>query len=300
MAEKKKIRHILGISGGKDSTALAILLYKKIPDLEFFFCDTHKELPETYEYLHRIETRLGIKIKRLGSQVGFDKWLELHGNYLPSARARWCTKKLKLEPLEQFIGNDTAYSYVGIRADENREGYFSTKNNIKPVYIYKEKKFKSRKMNKMTYNQLEITEEFKKMGIDLPIREEGYRIADVAKVLNDSGIGMPKYYSWRTRSGCFFCFFQRKYEWIGLSEKHPALFEEAAGYEKKYPNGRVFTWCEGESLKDLLKRKKQIVSEHKKKLEREKKQAPNKPLVEVLSSVLDSEDYEDPCLICTL
>ena len=94
---KKKIRHILGISGGKDSTALAILLHKRIPNLEFFFCDTHKELPETYEYLNRIETRLGIKIERLGADAGFDKWLDLHNGYLPSAQARWCTRKLKLE-----------------------------------------------------------------------------------------------------------------------------------------------------------------------------------------------------------
>ena len=297
---KKKIRHILGISGGKDSTALAILLHKRIPNLEFFFCDTHKELPETYEYLNRIETRLGIKIERLGADAGFDKWLDLHNGYLPSAQARWCTRKLKLEPLEQFIGKDTAYSYVGIRADENREGYFSTKNNIKPVYIYKATSFKSCNLQKMSYDQSEIIKKFKKMGISLPIRDEGYALSDVTKVINDSGLGMPKYYSWRTRSGCFFCFFQRKYEWVRLSEKHPRLFEEAAKYEKKYPDGRVFTWNEGESLKDLLKRKEQIIVEHKKKLAREKKQAPNKPLSEVLMSVLDDEDRDQPCLVCTL
>ena len=48
-------RHILGLSGGKDSTALAVLLHQEIPEMEYFFCDTHKELPETYEYLDRIK-----------------------------------------------------------------------------------------------------------------------------------------------------------------------------------------------------------------------------------------------------
>jgi len=57
----KQVRHILGLSGGKD-TALAILMHKQVPQMEYFFCDTHKELPETYEYLDRIKARLGIKL----------------------------------------------------------------------------------------------------------------------------------------------------------------------------------------------------------------------------------------------
>ena len=42
-------RQILGISGGKDSAALAVFLHGKIPDLEYFFCDTGKELKEDME-----------------------------------------------------------------------------------------------------------------------------------------------------------------------------------------------------------------------------------------------------------
>jgi 3'-phosphoadenosine 5'-phosphosulfate sulfotransferase (PAPS reductase)/FAD synthetase len=59
---QKEVRHILGLSGGKDSTALAVLLHQEIPQMEYFFCDTHKELPETYDYLEKIKARLGIKI----------------------------------------------------------------------------------------------------------------------------------------------------------------------------------------------------------------------------------------------
>ncbi len=43
------IRHILALSGGKDSTALAIYLRDRVPEMEYVFCDTHKELPETYD-----------------------------------------------------------------------------------------------------------------------------------------------------------------------------------------------------------------------------------------------------------
>ena len=41
----KKIRHLLGISGGKDSAALAIYMKDKYPDLdiEYYTCDTGKE-----------------------------------------------------------------------------------------------------------------------------------------------------------------------------------------------------------------------------------------------------------------
>ncbi|HOU24254.1 MAG TPA: phosphoadenosine phosphosulfate reductase family protein, partial [Anaerolineae bacterium] len=60
-----KVRHILSLSGGKDSTALALYLRDKVPELEYVFCDTEKELPETYEYLDRIEAHLGVRIVRL-------------------------------------------------------------------------------------------------------------------------------------------------------------------------------------------------------------------------------------------
>ena len=38
-------RHILGLSGGKDSSALAIYLRDRVPQMEYVFCDTGKELP---------------------------------------------------------------------------------------------------------------------------------------------------------------------------------------------------------------------------------------------------------------
>ena len=48
-----KVRHVLGISGGKDSAALAIYMKTKYPllDIEFYSCDTGKELDETYQLI---------------------------------------------------------------------------------------------------------------------------------------------------------------------------------------------------------------------------------------------------------
>ncbi|UIE39122.1 phosphoadenosine phosphosulfate reductase family protein [Leptodesmis sichuanensis] len=263
----KQPRHILGLSGGKDSTALAILLHQEVPQMEYFFCDTHRELPETYEYLERIKARLGIQIHYLSAERGFDHWLDIYGGALPSPQMRWCTKQLKIKPLEAFIGDDAAISYVGIRADEHRDGYISTRPNIKAVY---------------------------------PFKERGLVKADILRLLEESGIGLPKYYEWRSRSGCYFCFFQRKYEWVMLQETHPDLFARAVDYESQHKDGRTYTWTQGETLLELLERKDQIIADHQKAMAREAQRQPDRPLVESLEAILDEEDDTLPCLACHL
>jgi 3'-phosphoadenosine 5'-phosphosulfate sulfotransferase (PAPS reductase)/FAD synthetase len=265
----ESVRHILGLSGGKDSTALAVFMRQKYPDLkiEYFFCDTHKELPETEEYLDRIEVRLGITITRLEAERGFDHWLDIYGGTLPSPKMRWCTKQMKIIPLEKFIGDDVAISYIGIRADENRDGYISTKPNIKAVY---------------------------------PFKERGLVKADILRLLEESGIGLPKYYEWRSRSGCYFCFFQRKYEWVMLYETHPDLFAKAVQYEQQHKDGRTYTWTQGETLLELLARKDDIIADHQKAMARQQQTQPNLPLAESLAAVLDEEDDTLPCLACHL
>ena len=138
------VRHVLGISGGKDSAALAIYLNDKYPNLniEYYFCETDKELDETYKLLENIEIYLGKKILRLKAAIDspedqFDHFLKLYGNYLPSATARWCTRTMKLVPFENFIGEDPTISYVGIRGDENRDGYISHKENIQSIFPFR-------------------------------------------------------------------------------------------------------------------------------------------------------------------
>lgn len=218
----ERIRHILGLSGGKDSAALAVYMRSQVSDIEYVFCDTGKELPEVYEYLNRLEAFLGRPVIRLTNEGrDFDHYLTIYNNYLPSPTARWCTRHLKLEPLERYVGDDEVISYVAIRADEDRQGYLSTKPNIKSVF---------------------------------PFREDGITKADVFRMLNSAGLGVPKYYEWRSRSGCYFCFFQRKIEWVELYERYPEYFSKAMEYEKIDPNtGQQYTWNEGESLADLSK-----------------------------------------------
>jgi hypothetical protein len=262
-------RQICPLSGGKDSTALAIFLKGKVPNIEYVFTDTGAELPETYEYLDKLEAFLGAKIIRLNSDKSFDYLLKKHGNYLPSPKARWCTAEMKIRAFEQFIGDDMVESYVGIRADENRDGYISDKPNVKPRYPYKE------------------------YGIDL---------AGVNRILEDAGIGLPKYYEWRSRSGCYFCFFQRQVEWIGLKERHPDLFEKSKEYEKLgyVGEGKAFTWVNGMSLDDIEARAEEIKFKHADKMEKAKGKAKGKHLSDVFTDVVNDDDGDDACLICTL
>lgn len=265
------VRHVLGISGGKDSAALAVYMRDRVPEMEYVFCDTDKELAETYEFLDKLQAVLGKPIVRLNAERGFDHWLEVYGGYLPSSRMRWCTRMLKIRPFEEYVGDEQVLSYIGIRADEDRDGYISSKPNIKPVY---------------------------------PFKEDGIREADVFRILQDAGIGAPGYYEWRTRSGCYFCFFQRKAEWVGLKERHPDLFAKAKAYEKIDPvTGVRYTWNQSESLEELAEpdRVAEIKAKHEKAATAVKAGLlPGQKLIQVFAAALDEEDDTEPCLICSL
>src|SRR5258705_9762811 len=98
-----KVRHVLGISGGKDSAALAIYMKDNYPnlDIEYYKADTGKEMDETYQLIDRLENRLGKKIVKLmaydkSHEAPFDHKLATLRGFLPSQQNRWCTKSLKL------------------------------------------------------------------------------------------------------------------------------------------------------------------------------------------------------------
>jgi 3'-phosphoadenosine 5'-phosphosulfate sulfotransferase (PAPS reductase)/FAD synthetase len=245
------IKHIVSVSGGKDSAALAIYMKENYPQIpvEYVFCDTLCELPETDAYLKRLESYLEAKINRVdalemlgirkrrnrdGKQRNpFDIFLnDVYGGFLPSPRTRWCTIQLKIKPFEAYVGNSHVYSYIGIRGDEDREGYKTAKNpvlskrpNITPVY---------------------------------PFKDDKVGLQEVKDILNKSGLGLPTYYEWRSRSGCYFCFYQQIGEWQGLKEHHPDLFEKAKEFEK-FENGKKYTWCEGKTLDEVVNRERKDI-----------------------------------------
>lgn len=367
-------RHVLGISGGKDSAALAIYLRQKYPtlDIEYYFCDTGKELDETYQLIDNLRSYLGKEIKVLKSEEAlnsgedpFDFYYKAYRGYLPSSVARWCTKKMKLEPFEKWIGADPAISYVGIRGDEDREGYISTKRNIQSIFPFRKNIWSEDVISKVLANEsrLHLSQCFseilggKKLDkvvrivsepvaflprnhehnrrltyeklnrlLDLGtvdfnyavfnfLKNTSYPVAeesafplldndevlvrdDIFKFLEDSGVGVPAYYKKiefqldgqkgeyaRSRSGCYFCFFQQKIEWVWLYEQHPDLFQKAMRYENEKEG---FTWNQDESLMDIIKpiRLDQIKREH---LERRRRSASVRSpyLLDILDSTED-------------
>ena len=330
------VRHILGISGGKDSAALSIYLKQRYPQMkiEYYNSDTGCELAETEVLIDRLSAYLG-SIKRLRAAEGspeptpFEHFLKTMGGFLPSVQQRWCTKKMKLEEFERYVGNDYAVSYVGIRGDEDRDGYISTKPNIQAVFPFRRNIWSIDVINKVLSNdnidkllllysrlcpkekhdevmpmvQKPITRQFyysKKlnslldMGVslfnhvvfeflkdtDYPVgrlSEEEFPLLDneevlvkddIFRILRESGVGVPDYYEeipfevdgktgtyCRSRSGCYFCFFQQRIEWVWLLEQHPDLYAKAMEFEKD-----GYTWVQGETLAELAlpERVKQI------------------------------------------
>ncbi len=347
-----EVKHLLGISGGKDSAALSIYMSQMYPelDIEYYTCDTGKELKETYDLIGRLNSVLGKDIELYKSmdednspmKNPFDHFLAIYGGYLPSATARWCTNKMKLQPFEKYVGNQPTISYVGIRGDENREGYISNRENIQTIFpfrkniwsedvikkllsnsninevsrYYKNCSSESILKNALQYVEQPISPKFTQtqklnalMDVDLKLfnkvvfeflKTTDYPIGkldnfplienddivglnDVFKILEDSGVGVPAYYKpieyqveidgeikhgtySRSRSGCYFCFYQQKIEWVWLLEQHPELFEKAITYEKE-----GYTWME-ESLEGLKKpeRVNSIKKEHYLRMQRKK------------------------------
>src|SRR5258708_39984989 len=111
MQKTKSPRHILSLSGGKDSAALAIYMRDRVSEMEYIFNDTRKELPETYEYLDRIQDRLGKPIHRLNADLGFDHWYEVYGGGGSSQPPRGGAKRGEFEPFPKFRCGDGALEY---------------------------------------------------------------------------------------------------------------------------------------------------------------------------------------------
>jgi hypothetical protein len=363
------MRHVLGISGGKDSAALAIYMQTKYPnlDIDYYTCDTGKELDETYQLIERLESFLGKKIKKLRAvekspEDAFDHFVKIKGWFLPSSIARWCTKSLKLEPFENYVGTEPTISYVGIRGDEHREGYISTKPNIQAIFpfrknIWSEEVVKFvlsnsniermldlfssidlehrssrflellgqpiridftqnhklnlilecnvRDFNRLVFASLKDTQFPISLETYFPLVEDDSNLVreDIFRLLEESGVGVPSYYNKiefevdgqkgaysRSRSGCYFCFFQQRIEWVWLYEQHPNLFKLAMEYEKE-----GYTWGQNESLSDLIKPERiaQIKREFIKKTQGTKKASP------FLLDILDDEE-EVGCAACFL
>ena len=189
--------NVLGLSGWKDSTCLALAMRERYPDMEMEYISTPtgNELPELFAHLDRLETLLGKPIKRLGIGKTLHQLIDEMG-MLPNFRARWCTRMLKIEPTIEYMATLPAGSilYVGLRADEEaREGIFG--DDVKSVF---------------------------------PFREWGWCEPEVWKFLDDRGIVIP------IRTDCGDCYHQRIIEWRNYWRDYPERYAESVAIEARH------------------------------------------------------------------
>jgi hypothetical protein len=193
--------HVVALSGGKDSTALAVLLKEREPRSYTYVCTpTGDELPEMFEHWLRLSDLLGGRILPVMAHTDLNGVIAEEGS-LPNNRMRFCTRILKIEPYRRWLSARAAegpvVSYVGLRADE--EGRAGG-----------------------AYGDIEgVTMRF-------PLREWGIDRAAVLSALEQRGITVP------ARTDCARCFHQRLGEWWRLWREFPAIFADAEAQEQRF------------------------------------------------------------------
>lgn len=188
------MRHVIGVSGGKDSVALALRLKEVEPqtDWEYLITPTGDELPPMLVHWKLLETILGKPFIRLTVQERTLTDLINIQKAVPNFRQRWCTRMLKIEPtIAWCVRNSPVLMHVGLRADEDeREGI---------------------------YGDL-VQSRF-------PFREWGWGINEVRAYLAERGVTIPR------RTDCARCYHQRIGEWRDLWRDYPDIYWEAAKQE---------------------------------------------------------------------
>jgi 3'-phosphoadenosine 5'-phosphosulfate sulfotransferase (PAPS reductase)/FAD synthetase len=186
-------KHVVGLSGGKDSTALALWLVENEPrEYEFICNETGNELPEMVEHWSRLERILGSPLKRVRHSTDLMGLIE-EQQMLPNFQARWCTRILKIEPTIEYMESlpEGSTLYVGLRADEEeRRGLYG-----------------------------------EDLTIRFPLREQGWTEGDVWRYLAKMGVTIP------ARTDCAVCYHQRIGEWKSLWQNHPERFAEGVRVE---------------------------------------------------------------------
>ncbi len=192
------MKHIVALSGGKDSTAMALRLNQVEPRDYIYICTpTGDELPEMKQHWYNLSVLLGKPILYLHNPE-YPTIYDLidHFNALPNFRQRWCTRILKIEVAQTFYNNvKPAIIYVGLRADEE-----------------------TRQGNRLF--DADIEQRF-------PMQEWGWGIKDVWKFLNNRAIMIPR------RTDCAMCFWQRIGEWWMLWKEYPEIYLKISNLEAK-------------------------------------------------------------------
>lgn len=212
------MKHVVALSGGKDSTALALRLAEMNPGTEYAYLTTQtgNEPAEVKVHLDNLERLLGRPIERLKADFDYrgDGLLEVarREGMIPNFRSRFCTRILKIEPTLAWLeANAPVVHYVGLRADEPlRDGIYGSVEGVEHRY---------------------------------PMRDWGWGLPDVLDYLEQRGVTVPR------RTDCKLCFWQTLPEWKRLWKRDPEGYAEGveleAELEHTFRSPKRDTWPAG-------------------------------------------------------
>lgn len=201
--------HLVGLSGGFDSTCLALELKAREPRLyNYVITPTGDEPPAMFAHWNLLGETLGRPLhpimamwrnRETGLMEGGLDALIRHEGMIPNRVARWCTRKLKIEPYREALAELAAkapvVSYIGLRADE--EGRAGGAYDDIP-------------------------------GVEMrfPLREWGFDRKAVVTAVNNAGIMVPE------RTDCRKCYAQQIGEWFVLWFEDREAFLQAVEFER--------------------------------------------------------------------
>ncbi len=192
----------LSFGGGVNSTAISLLLRPAV----LIFADTGDEHPDTYAYIaDRIKPFVASYGGRFVKVGGNGKYQRLQDQafsekIIPVRMHRWCTDKFKVRPIRRWLEENDCLpcrQMIGIDAGERHRAKDSGNPSIANVF---------------------------------PLLERDLDRDDCAQVILRHGWPVPR------KSGCFYCPFASKRQWVKLKRDHPQLYQIAVRMEQNAQN----------------------------------------------------------------
>lgn len=207
------MKHIVSFSGGKDSTAMLLMMIEKGMHIdEIVFCDTTVEFPQMIDHIGKVENYIGRRITRLQAPFDFEHYLAYHvkvrgknkgkkGYGFPDFRNRWCTGTLKRDVIRRHLKSyPHRTEYLGIAVDEP--------NRIN----------KTKFTSKVTYR--------------FPLYDWGITEKEALQYCYDKGFDWGGLYEKFARVSCYLCPLQRIGELRIIYNEFPELWENMKRLDK--------------------------------------------------------------------
>ena len=212
MGDKPTTNQIISLSGGKDSTAMLLMMIEREePIHSAVFCDTGWEFPQLLEHIELLKKRTQVNIVTVKPKMPFNYWMierplkNRKGYSWPGPIRRWCTREKfnsinrymrKLKPYIQCLG-----------------------------YAYDEQDRTSKEIVKRRDN------------LRFPLIEWGITEKSALEYCYKNGYDWGGLYNHFRRVSCFCCPLQPIKELRTLRKNYPELWKKMLEMDNHYPNG---------------------------------------------------------------